>query len=83
MPQTDFLQTIPSLYKFKNKSLLNFTWVGWPDFISKNVEEKLKITEMLAKINCVPIWISEDNILKYQLFIQKFLVPMLNNFTVP
>lgn len=45
--QNDFMNTLPSLFKLKKKELLNFTWVGWPDYIAKNPEEETQITEML------------------------------------
>lgn len=57
-------------------------WVGWPDYITNSTEEKKKLTEMLKKMNCIPIWLPEELVIKYQLVVDKFLTPIFNNFKV-
>lgn len=39
----DFLSSLTSLYRCAKHQNFNFQWVGWPDFVPQNVEEKLQI----------------------------------------
>ena len=63
----------PTLYKLGQRGKLNLKWIGWPGYIPQNVEEKLKINELLSKENCIPVWIDKELVLMYQLFIEKYL----------
>lgn len=68
----------PTIFKLKNH--LNFQWIGWPGIIPKNEDEKLRIRLLLAGQKCIPIFLELDNIILYQLFIDKFLNTMFHNF---
>lgn len=54
----DFLSSLTSLYRCAKHQNFNFKWVGWPDYIPNNVEEKLQIQQLLKKVGCIPVWIS-------------------------
>ena len=69
----------PNIFRLGKRGLLNFKWLGWPGIIPDNIEEKTKIIALLAKENCIPIWIEEDTIVKYQLFIDRHLNFMVHN----
>lgn len=36
----DYIYSSPSLLKLRENGHLNFSWIGWPDFVPKNIEEK-------------------------------------------
>ena len=55
-------------------------WFGWPGIIPETIEEKTAISDLLAKENCVPIWIEQDTVLQYQLFIDRHLTPLFHNY---
>lgn len=50
--------------------------------MTNSVEEKNKLTEMLRKMNCIPIWLAEELVIRFQLVVEKYLTPIFNNFKV-
>ena len=49
-----------SIYKQKDN-----IWIGWPGYIPENDAEKKIITEELAKLNLVPIFLNEEELQGY------------------
>lgn len=70
----------PTIFRLKEKGLLNFQWVGWPGIIPENEDEKNRIRYLLQSQNCYPIWLKKDQIEKFMLFNEQFLRPFFHNF---
>ena len=60
----------PTIFKLKDKSFIKFKWIGWPGLIIK----------ILRPYNIYPIWLEQEELDDYLLFIEQFLVPMFHNF---
>jgi len=61
----------------------NSLWIGWPGINHENVssDEKKQIQEKLAQRNCVPVFLSRDNIDKYyDGFSNKTIWPLFHYF---
>lgn len=69
----------PTIYRLRQQGIQNFKWLGWPGLILDTIEEKIEVTSLLAQENCVPIWIEQDLMVKYQLFVDKHLNPLFHN----
>ena len=70
----------PKIFKLKDKSFIKFKWIGWPGFIPRNEKEKELIIKILRPYNIYPVWLEQEELDDFLLFIEQFLVPMFHNF---
>lgn len=70
----------PTIFNIKDTARINFRWIGWPGIITEDENEREKISHMLKKQNCYPIWLTADEVENYLLFHEQFLRPLFHNF---
>ena len=54
--------------------------MGWSDIIPKDDKEKEEITKIMAKDNCIPVFLEKDTLIMYQMFMDQFLLNLMHNF---
>jgi hypothetical protein len=60
----------PTIFKLKDKNFIKFKWIGWPGIIPHNENEKKFIIKILEPYDCHPLWLEQEELDDYLLFIE-------------
>lgn len=73
----------PIIYKLKDHGLLKFRWIGWPGIVPKDDEEKEAITSLLQNEKITPVFLDEQTMKLFNLFVEQHLWLLFHNFLSP